>query len=75
MAVFWVVAVLKAMLDSTDLNKVHELRGMDIPGPWKEAWIFLDHTPCESVSAVPAYLHFTPELTFAGTSVGNSWAA
>ncbi|KAH6841180.1 hypothetical protein B0I37DRAFT_386319 [Chaetomium sp. MPI-CAGE-AT-0009] len=48
LAVFWVIAVLKAVLGSTDLKRVHDLRGIPIPGPFKEAWVFLDHTPCEN---------------------------
>ena len=59
------IAVLKAILGSTDLKRVHELQVMAIPESWKEAWIFLDHTPCQNVSAVPGFLPFAPKLTFA----------
>lgn len=61
---FWIIAVLKTMLDSTDLERVHELRSIAIPEPWREAWIFLDHIPCENVSALSVCLGFAPELTF-----------
>ncbi|KAL1839442.1 hypothetical protein VTJ49DRAFT_1512 [Mycothermus thermophilus] len=46
LAVFWVLATLKAMLSTTDLSRYHELREADIPKVWKEAWVFLDHSPC-----------------------------
>jgi hypothetical protein len=45
-----VIAALKAILNTTDLGRVRELREAIIPDPWKEAWIFLDHTPCGNVS-------------------------
>jgi hypothetical protein len=41
---------MQAILNTTDLGRVHELREADIPAPWKDAWIFLDHTPCGNVS-------------------------
>ncbi|KAL2271939.1 hypothetical protein VTJ83DRAFT_1310 [Remersonia thermophila] len=46
LAVFWILATLKAVLCTTDLNRYHELREADIPKAWQEAWIFLDHSPC-----------------------------
>ncbi|KAH6627574.1 hypothetical protein F5144DRAFT_277246 [Chaetomium tenue] len=67
------IAVLKAVLDSTDLKRVHELRDMAIPEPWREAWIFLDHTPCKNcweflqklkqVTGINIYVETRPFLT------------
>ena len=49
LAVFWVIAALKATLDTTNLTRVHELRQATMAEGWKEAWILLDHNPCDSV--------------------------
>ncbi len=43
---------MKAMLNTTDLRRVHELRQVALPEGWREAWIFLDHEPCDNVSCV-----------------------
>lgn len=50
MAVFWVIAALKAILNTTDIARVHELRDAVVPEAWRVAWIFLNHSPCLSVS-------------------------
>ena len=50
LAIFWVIAALKATLDTTDLTRVHELRQAAVAKDWSEAWILLDHDPCENVS-------------------------
>jgi hypothetical protein len=50
LATFWVIATLKATLDTTDLSRVHELRQVALPEGWREAVIFLDHKPCQNVS-------------------------
>lgn len=47
---FWVIAALKAALDTTDLRRVHELRRAAVPEAWREARIILDHEPCDNVS-------------------------
>ena len=52
MAVFWILAALRALLDTTDLRRMHELREVAVPEAWRGARIFLDHTPCENVSLV-----------------------
>ncbi|KAK4033158.1 Serine/threonine-protein phosphatase 6 regulatory ankyrin repeat subunit C [Parachaetomium inaequale] len=72
LAVFWVIAALQAILNTTDLGRVHELREANIPAPWKEAWIFLDHTPCgncwqflraiKQVTGIRIYLETRPFL-------------
>ncbi|KAK4152655.1 Serine/threonine-protein phosphatase 6 regulatory ankyrin repeat subunit C [Chaetomidium leptoderma] len=46
LAVFWVIATRKAVLNTTDLRWARELREVVIPEPWKTAWVVLDHSPC-----------------------------
>ncbi|KAL2195461.1 hypothetical protein P885DRAFT_40533 [Corynascus similis CBS 632.67] len=49
LAMFWIIASLKAVLNTTDLERAHELKGAEIPKAWKLAWIFLDNDPCPNV--------------------------
>ncbi len=49
LAVFWAIAALRATLDTTDLTRVHELKGAAIADGWREAWILLDNDPCGNV--------------------------
>ncbi|KAL2136365.1 hypothetical protein VTI74DRAFT_4197 [Chaetomium olivicolor] len=72
LAVFWLLAALKATFDTTDLRRVHELRDAAIPEGLREAWIFLDHTPCgncweflhriKRVTGITIYLETRPFL-------------
>ncbi len=50
LATFWVIAALKATLDTTDLTRVHELKEAAVAKDWTEAWVLLDHKPCKNVS-------------------------
>lgn len=47
---FWVIAALKASLNTTDVRRMAELRDAPVPEGFKEARIFLDHGPCSDVS-------------------------
>ncbi|KAK4106961.1 hypothetical protein N658DRAFT_413855 [Parathielavia hyrcaniae] len=49
-AAFWVIAALKAVLNSTDVRRMCELRDAAIPEHWERAWIVLDYEPCGNVS-------------------------
>ncbi|KAK3906514.1 hypothetical protein C8A05DRAFT_11753 [Staphylotrichum tortipilum] len=50
-AVFWIIAALKAILGTTDFTRLRDLRYAHIPAPWLEAVILLDHKPCNNVSS------------------------
>ncbi|KAK3301637.1 uncharacterized protein B0T15DRAFT_405018 [Chaetomium strumarium] len=50
LAVFWVLAALQAIRETSDLKRVAELRNAAIPEAWKDAWVFIDHIPCPNVS-------------------------
>ncbi|KAL2189127.1 hypothetical protein L209DRAFT_263510 [Thermothelomyces heterothallicus CBS 203.75] len=77
LAVFWLIAALKAVLGTTDLRRARELKGAEIPEAWRSASIFLDHSPCVNVSkcwrpdwAVAVYqANIKPPLG----SVGHFW--
>ncbi len=47
---FWVIATLKAVLDTTDFRRMGELREVAVPGAFKEAKVYLDNGPCYDVS-------------------------
>ncbi|KAL2263925.1 hypothetical protein VTK26DRAFT_4306 [Humicola hyalothermophila] len=46
LAVFWVVATLKATIQTTDYKRMAELRETIIPERLRTAKVFLDHDPC-----------------------------
>ncbi|KAK4138138.1 hypothetical protein BT67DRAFT_369462, partial [Trichocladium antarcticum] len=50
LAVFWVIAALKAVLDTTDFRRMGELQETPMPDGFREAIVFLDHGPCYDVS-------------------------
>lgn len=59
---FWVIAALKASLNTTDVRRMAELRDAPVPEGFKEARIFLDHGPCSDVSDGGLFvLFFSPE--------------
>jgi hypothetical protein len=59
LAVFWIMAALRAILNTRDFRRMAQLRELDTPESWKTAWIVLDHTPCGNVS--------TPMVVYAET--------
>jgi hypothetical protein len=56
LAVFWVLAALKAVLNTTDFRRMGELREFNNPECWRTAWVFLDHTLCGNVGP-PMVVH------------------
>ncbi|KAH6625076.1 hypothetical protein B0J18DRAFT_201635 [Chaetomium sp. MPI-SDFR-AT-0129] len=52
LATFWVIAALHANVQTTDLTRVAELGDIRLPLAWREAIIYLDHSPCHNLRTV-----------------------
>ncbi|KAK4639802.1 hypothetical protein QC761_711580 [Podospora bellae-mahoneyi] len=47
LAVWWVMKALKEVFNTSDIERLRELRGADVPNYYREAMLFLDHGPCQ----------------------------
>ena len=56
---WWVRKILKNVLHTRDITRMHEIKGVELPVQMRTATIYLDHRPCTNVntSFIPLLSH------------------
>jgi len=46
---WWVRKIVKNVLHTRDITRMHEIKSVELPSQMRRATIYLDHDPCTNV--------------------------